>query len=165
MTQIYWVIALVATGVFVVQFVLSLFFGDMDADTDAGMDAGSIVSFKGLVHFGIGFGWSMVLAGEATAASLLTATIIGLVFIFVLWYLYVQAYRLQTKRRAEKPEALVGRSGTIYNNRGAGRYVIQIPRNGSMGELDVVSRSGRTDYTTGERVGIEAYTDDVYYIS
>ena len=48
---IFLIIALVTTGIFLIQFVLSIFFGDMDADVDA--DISSVVSFKGLTHFGL----------------------------------------------------------------------------------------------------------------
>lgn len=166
--QIYWLIALVATGVFVVQFVISVFFGevdvDIDGDADTDTDMGSIVSFKGLVHFGIGFGWSMVLAGDASLVNILTSVVIGLVFVFVLWKLYVLAYRLQKENHAESPEAVVGRYGTVYTNMGAGRYIVQVTHNGALRELDVVSASGQAGYRTGERVTIERYDDNVYYI-
>ena len=56
---IFLIIALVTTGIFLIQFVLSIFFGDMDADVDVDADISSVVSFKGLTHFGIGFGWYM----------------------------------------------------------------------------------------------------------
>ena len=55
-SNIFLIIALVTTGIFVVQFILSIFFGDFDADADIDTDIGSVVSFKGLTHFGIGFG-------------------------------------------------------------------------------------------------------------
>ena len=52
---IFLIIALVTTGIFLIQFVLSIFFGDIDADVDVDADISSVVSFKGLTHFGIGF--------------------------------------------------------------------------------------------------------------
>ena len=60
-STIFLIIALVTTGIFVIQFVLSIFFGDIDADVDVDADISSVVSFKGLTHFGIGFGWYMYL--------------------------------------------------------------------------------------------------------
>lgn len=168
--QIFWLIALVATGVFVVQFILTVFFGDVDVDVDgdatADADVSSIVSFKGLVHFCIGFGWMMVLSGdEATLTSVLTSTVTGLVFVIVLWRLYVLAYRLQKITGTERPDALVGRYGTVYNNMGDGRYIVQIEYNGARRELDVVSESQRTDYKTGERVTVERFEENKYYIA
>ena len=56
-STIFLIIALVTTGIFVIQFVLSIFFGDIDADVDVDADISSVVSFKGLTHFGIGFWW------------------------------------------------------------------------------------------------------------
>ena len=69
---IFLIIALVTTGIFLIQFVLSIFFGDIDADVDVGADISSVVSFKGLTHFGIGFGWYMYLVGNADIASSLS---------------------------------------------------------------------------------------------
>lgn len=77
---IFLIIALVTTGIFLIQFVLSIFFGDMDADVDA--DISSVVSFKGLTHFGIGFGWYMYLAGNADIASYAIGILVGLFFVF-----------------------------------------------------------------------------------
>ena len=54
------IIALVTTGIFLIQFVLSIFFGDLDADVDVDTDISSVVSFKGLTHFGIGFAQCLV---------------------------------------------------------------------------------------------------------
>ena len=64
------IIALVTTGIFLIQFVLSIFFGDLDADVDVDTDISSVVSFKGLTHFGIGFGWYMYLAGNTEIQKL-----------------------------------------------------------------------------------------------
>lgn len=166
--QIFWLIALVATGVFLVQFIISVFFGDIDLDFDGDAnidtDLGSIVSFKGLSHFGIGFGWTMVLYREPTTRNLIIATVMGLVFVIVLWRLYILAYKLQKVRHPEKPERLVGRYGTVYTNMGDGRYIIQMSHNGALRELDVVSASGNTTLRTGERVTINRFEDNIYYI-
>ena len=54
-STIFLIIALVTTAIFLIQFVLSIFFGDIDADVDVDADISSVVSFKGLTHFGIGF--------------------------------------------------------------------------------------------------------------
>ena len=63
-SNIFLIIALITTGIFVIQFILSIFFGDIDTEIDIDADISSVVSFKGLTHFGIGFGWYMYLAGH-----------------------------------------------------------------------------------------------------
>lgn len=65
--NVYFFAALVSTGIFLLQFILSIFFGSMDTDIDvnadgnADIDMSSVLSFKGLIHFCMGFGWFMYL--------------------------------------------------------------------------------------------------------
>lgn len=77
-SNIFLIIAVVTTGIFVIQFILSIFFGDIDADVDVDADISSMVSFKGLTHFGIGFGWYMYLIGNTDIQSYVIAILIGL---------------------------------------------------------------------------------------
>ena len=63
-------------------------FGDMDADVDVDADISSVVSFKGLTHFGIGFGWYMYLAGNTEIQSYVIGILVGLFFVFAVWFLY-----------------------------------------------------------------------------
>ena len=53
-SNIYYIIAGVAYSIFIMQFILSQFFGDFDVDTEADFSVSDIVSFKGLIHFCIG---------------------------------------------------------------------------------------------------------------
>ena len=63
-------------------------FGDIDADADIDTDINSVVSFKGLTHFGIGFGWYMYLQHNTEIQTYLTGVAIGLIFVFAVWFLY-----------------------------------------------------------------------------
>lgn len=47
-SNIFLIIALITTGIFVIQFILSIFFGDIDTEIDIDADISSVVSFKGL---------------------------------------------------------------------------------------------------------------------
>ena len=113
-STIFLIIALVTTGIFVIQFVLSIFFGDMDADVDVDADISSVVSFKGLTHFGIGFGWYMYLAGNTEIQSYVIGILVGLFFVLAVWFLYKKAYQLQQVNHSEQTDQLVGRECTIY---------------------------------------------------
>lgn len=161
--SIFLIIALVTTGIFLVQFVLSIFFGDIDADTDVDTDISSLVTFKGLTHFGIGFGWYMYLAGNTEIQSYVIAFLIGLFFMVAVWFLYKKAYQLQQENRAETTEQLVGRECTIYFQQGNGRYTVEVSRNGAMREVDVHSETEKV-YQTGERTVITSYKDGTLYI-
>lgn len=160
---IFLIIALVTTGIFLVQFVLSIFFGDLNADTDVDTDISSVVSFKGLTHFGIGFGWYMYMGGSTEVVNYVIAIIVGLFFMIAVWYLYKKAYQLQQVNRAEATDQLVGRECAIYFNRGDGKYTVQVSRNGAMREVDVISESGK-DYRTGDKATIVSYKDGTLYI-
>ena len=135
-STIFLIIALVTTGIFLIQFVLSIFFGDIDADVDVDADISSVVSFKGLTHFGIGFGWYMYLAG---------------------------AYQLQQVNHNEQTDQLVGRECVIYFKQSDSKYTVQTTRDGAMREVDVISESGKA-YQTGDRTMITSYKDGTLFI-
>lgn len=159
--SIFLIIALVTTGIFLVQFVLSIFFGDLDADVDA--DISSVVSFKGLTHFGIGFGWYMYLSGNTEIQSYVIAILTGLCFVFAVWFLYKKAYQLQQVNRSEQTEQLVGRECTIYFKQSENKYTVQTNRDGAMREVDVISESGKA-YQTGDKTIISNYKNGILYI-
>ena len=138
-STIFLIIALVTTGIFVIQFVLSIFFGDIDADVDVDADISSVVSFKGLTHFGIGF------------------------FGLAVWFLYKKAYQLQQVNHSEQTDQLVGRECTIYFKQSDSKYTVQTTRDGAMREVDVISESGKT-YQTGDRTIITSYKDGTLFI-
>ena len=68
-SNIFLIIALITTGIFVIQFILSIFFGDIDTEIDIDADISSVVSFKGITHIGIGYGWYMYLTGLSNVAK------------------------------------------------------------------------------------------------
>lgn len=161
--NIFLIIALVTTGIFAIQFILSVFFGDVDADVELDADLSSMVSFKGLTHFGIGFGWYMYLAGNGDVQSYVIAILIGLFFIFAVWFLYKKAYQLQQVNPTEKAEQLVGRECSVYFRQESGKYTVQISKDGAMREIDAVSQTGKS-YQTGDKTLITAYKDGTLYI-
>lgn len=65
MSEVYYLLAAISYGIFLVQFILSWFGGDTDLDVDLDgeldMNVSDIVSFKGLIHFIMGAsGWLCV---------------------------------------------------------------------------------------------------------
>jgi len=90
----YVILLIVSSGLFLLTTVISLFFGDMDIDMDADLDVGSgfmvsdVISFKGLIHFTIGFSLTLTLMNEFSLLSVATGVITGVIFVLVLYYLY-----------------------------------------------------------------------------
>ena len=162
-SNIFLTIAIVTTGIFAVQFILSVFFGDFDADTDLYTAISSVVSFKGLTHFGIGFGWYMYLQHNTEIQTYLTGFVIGLIFVFAVWFLYKKAYQLQQTNHSEKTEQLVGRECTIDFKQKEKKYTVQGSRDGAMREIDVITESGKP-YQTGDKASITSYKDGTLYI-
>lgn len=162
-STIFLIIALVTTGIFAIQFILSIFFGDIDADVDVDADISSVVSFKGLTHFGIGFGWYMYLAGNTEIQSYVIGILVGLFFVLAVWFLYKKAYQLQQVNHTEQTDQLVGRECVIYFKQSDSKYTVQTTRDGAMREVDVISESGKT-YQTGDRTIITSYKDGTLFI-
>lgn len=163
-TTLFLALAVLATALFLVQFIMSIFFGDLetDLDTTADLDLGSMISFKGLTHFCIGMGWYMYLSGGTDALSYGIGILTGLAFVFILWFLYKKAYQLQKENKPEKNEALLGRECTIYAHNG-NRFVVQIAVNGALREREVRSLGGKS-YRTGEKTTVCKVENGVLYI-
>ena len=94
----YVIVLIVSSGLFLITTISSLFFGDMDLDMDTDLDVGSgfmlsdVISFKGLIHFTIGFSLTLTLMKEFTLLSTVIGVITGIVFVAVLYYLYKMTY-------------------------------------------------------------------------
>jgi uncharacterized membrane protein len=67
---------------------------DLDADVDVGSGflVSDVISFKGLVHFTIGFSLTLTLMGEFSILSATIGVITGIVFVLILYYLYKLLY-------------------------------------------------------------------------
>jgi hypothetical protein len=92
----YEIVLVASSAFFVLSTVGSLLFGGMDVDLDADVDAGTLLSdifsFKGLVHFAIGFSLVLTLMHETSLASVAGGVITGGIFALILYYLYKWMY-------------------------------------------------------------------------
>jgi ABC-type transport system involved in multi-copper enzyme maturation permease subunit len=90
----YVIVLIVSAGLFLLTTIIALFFGSVDVDMNSDLDLGSgfmlsdVISFKGLVHFAIGFSLSLTLMKEFSLMSATVGTVTGIVFVLVLYYLY-----------------------------------------------------------------------------
>ena len=105
----------------------------------------------------------MYLAGNTEIQSYIIGILVGLFFVFAVWFLYKKAYQLQQVNRTEQTDQLVGRECTIYFKQSDSKYTVQTNRDGAMREVDVISESGKA-YQTGDRTVITRYQDGTLYI-
>lgn len=171
--MIYFGIALFCTLIFIVQFILSFFLGEFDLDSELDIDGdgisdfnwSDILSFKGLIHFGIGFGWTMWF-NQGMDNKLLAAIIaigVGLIFVGVLWSVYWFARKLENPNTQEKGEDLVGREVKIYLVLTDTRYKAFILRNNRRQLIEVKSRGNKV-YKTGDSAVVKEYKKGIYLI-
>ena len=166
----YFGIALFCTGIFLIQFILSLFFTEIDTDIDIDCDGvpdltwTDFISFKGIIHFGIGFGWTMWFNQDSDNKLLATiiAIFVGLVFVVVLWLAYALTRRLESTVKEESGPDLVGREVEIYVKL-SNRYSAYVTKEGSKKLITVVS-DGNKLYHPGDRLRITKFKYNKYFI-
>jgi hypothetical protein len=105
----WYVIVLIASAaLFLLTTIGSFVFGGMELDIDTDVDidtggdffGGDIFSFKGLLHFAMGFSLTLTLMKEVTIVSVSIGIVAGLVFVFALYSLYKVFYtKLQQSMR------------------------------------------------------------------
>jgi hypothetical protein len=121
-TMAWYVIVLIASAaLFLLTTIGSFIFGemDLDIDTDVDMDTGGdffggdIFSFKGLLHFAMGFSLTLTLMKEVTITSVSIGIIAGVVFVFVLYFLYKMTYT-KLQQSMKYTDEIVEMDGEVY---------------------------------------------------
>lgn len=166
MINFYYLIAGIAYGIFILQFLISQFFGDVDVDIDADGDADfditSLVSFKGLIHFCMGcFGWLSLKQfnmGHVTYMDWFLGFLIGIIFLIVLYFIYKLATKFNHVPKTDSN--LVGKTGIIKFVTEEG-YCVSIINNGEVQELITYSN---TKHNSGEAITIKELVNGRYYI-
>ena len=157
--QIFWVISIVFSVLFVFQFVLSIIGIDFDADAEAdigdvdsvdGLDTDfALLSVRSIIAFFTFFGWTGVVAlsgGMAPFLAILLASSAGFVAMLVVAYIFYLFIKLQSSGTLNLDNAL-GNTGEVYliipgDKSGVGK--VQMKVQGSLRELDAI--------TTGEAI-------------
>lgn len=151
--KIFWIIALIGSGLFVVMMLVTFITGggDMDVDGDfngdVDMDADGGFSFftiKNLIAFFTIFGWSGIAALENDLAKLyviLIATVCGLIMMFIMAGLFYLISRLHDSGTLEIKNA-IGNIGEVYLTIGESRSSIgkvNVRIQGALRELEALT--------------------------
>lgn len=164
MMKVLWAITLSASLIFVIQTIMTFlgagdFGGDFDTDMDAdfscdasdgasGHSGIGLLSFRNLVNFCLGFGWTAVLLkGEiaSTAVLFIVATLIGIGLVACVMLLFKWISGMQQSGNINLFKSAVGCVGKVYipipgERKGQGK--VQISINDSVREYDAVTDDG-----------------------
>ena len=168
--RIYWGIALFASVIFVIQLVLSFVgiadMGDGDADfggdvaDDSLDDAGAmhLLSFRNIIYFLLGLGWTGISLWNVISSRVLlavVAVVVGCLFVGVFLFLFRQMMRLQSNGAFDINDA-VGKVCDVYLRipaAGQGLGKVQISLGGSVQELDARTE-GEEPLSSGTKVRV-----------
>ncbi len=173
--KFFWVIALCASLVFLIQTIMTFVGLGTDADVDAGPMDGSIdsmedgslsgvFSFRNLINFLLGYGWAGALLFSSIEKKWLlqvVAIAVGLVFVLAFVFMFRQVMKLSHDGSFKLQEA-VGLKADVYLRIPAGRSgrgKVQVSVKGSVHEVDAVTDSD-AEIATGGHVEILAVLGD-----
>jgi len=171
----YTILFITVMAVFIIKLAVSWFAGDFDLDIDldgdADFDTSSAFSFKGLLHFFVGFS-SYLFARSYTStvnivngqvqfsiADYVWAIIVGIAVMFALYFAYKIA--LKANCESKNPQELInGSKGKIYLNLGNGQYSVQA--NTLAGTTNVTAFYSGDDLEVGTEVKLVTEGNQIF---
>lgn len=174
MLQVFWGVAIVASLVFVILFVLTIIgldHSDVDIDLNADgdgtmMETGdglNIFTIKNFIGFLMGFGWAGVCLYDSISSPgvmLLVASVVGCLFVAMFVLIYKQSRKLDKDGTFNINDTL-GKTANVYLRipaEGRGKGKIQVSINGSVHEIDAVT--DEDEIPTGRNVRIVEVIDN-----
>ncbi len=137
--KILWGVTLAASLVFIIQTALTFIGADVDAagldgadidapvgdvsDADLG-GGGNLYTFRNLINFLLGFGWSVILLEDAIPAlglRLVVAVAVGVALVALVMWLFRLLGKMQQSGNIDVYKSAVGCEGTCYLTIPAGR--------------------------------------------
>ena len=162
MTQVYWVITVPATVIFVLLLILTIFGSDLESDVQTGFDHSiadgdsipfQFLSVKNIVGFFTMFGWSglgFLSAGLAPWLVIMLSIICGLSMMVAMATLFYFMSKLTDSGTLDLKNA-IGHLGEVYltipaNRNGMGK--VQLTVQGSIRTLDAITDDQETIVTS-----------------
>lgn len=165
MMKVLWGITLAASLIFVIQTIMTFLGADaggdfdmdaggvdgMDADFDAsGADAPSgmnLYTFRNLINFLLGFGWSVILLQDSISSMtllLIVSVLVGLALVAIVMYLFKWLSGMQQSGNIDVYKSAVGCQGKVYltipgERQGEGK--VQITINNAVREYSALTDS------------------------
>ena len=170
--KVYWVTALISSGIFIVLIILTILGGDADdmgGDVDAEVDGDSgigfqFLSFKNLMGFFTIFGWTGIACldnGLTTSVTVIISVICGLFMMTAMAALFYYLAKLQSSGTLKLKNAL-NQVGEVYLTIGSKRSSIgkvSINVQGTLRELEALTDENN-DLVQGNVVQVKEVTDN-----
>ena len=157
--KLLWGVTLTATLIFIIQTVMT-FLGadadgtDFDVDVDTSMDGAdlsnieggsNLYTFRNLVNFFLGFGWSAILlqsSVKSTALLIFLSVLVGVGLVVAVMYLFKWLSTMQQSGNINVYKSAVGCQGKCYlviPGERAGEGKVQITIQGAVREYNAVT--------------------------
>ncbi|MBK6283407.1 MAG: hypothetical protein IPF54_12815 [Draconibacterium sp.] len=176
--QVFWVITIPATVVFLILLALTIFGSDADVDVDTDVDGDisdgdsipfQFLSLKNIVAFFAVFGWSgigFINAGLASWLVILIAFICGLLMMVLMASLFYFMSKLAESGTLNMKNA-VGKLGEVYlvipgNRAGIGK--VQLNVQGSLRTLDAITDDAENILTSSIIEVLEVIDDQILLV-
>ena len=147
--QVLWGVTLVASLIFIIQSIATFIgadadsidsdidFDGVDADVPDAVDGGhgmNLLTFRNLVNFCLGFGWTAILLHDQIASGgllMLVAILVGAGLVALIMYLFKWVSSMQQSGTINVWKSAVGCQGTVYltipgERKGEGKVQITI---------------------------------------
>lgn len=172
----FWYVALISSTIFLLQTILTFVGGHdtdgLSADFDGNLDhvdaPFQLFSFRNLINFLLGFGWTGVVFYETISNRIILvalAAIVGCVFVMLFFFLIKQILKL-SEDNTFKLDSLLNGNGRVYvpipeNMSGKGK--IQISINGTNHEIEAMTEE-QEKLTSGTTVTVEKIKDNIIIV-
>ena len=161
----FWFIAIPASIVFILQTVLTFVGADASDGADADFDSNlsgtdtpfQLFSFRNLINFLLGFGWTGISFYESITNKtilILISLLVGIMFVIVFFVIIKQIQKLAENNSFNIANTL-GKTAEVYLTipaKKSGKGKILISLNGSFHELDAITE--KDEIKTGSMVRI-----------
>ena len=173
--QAFWYLAFFASLIFIFQTIMTFLGTDASADLDADFDGDfhnveapfELFSFRNLINFLLGFGWTGVAfyAKMNEVFLMITAFVVGIIFVGIFFFIIKQILKLQEDNTFNLNNAL-GKTAQVYlhipaNKSGSGK--VQLSVNGSFHELEAMTEEAEK-IKSGENVKVVKIENQVLFV-
>lgn len=162
----YYILGIISYGIFIIQFILSSFGfleTDLDVDFDGNTDfsVGDLLSFKGLIHFLMGFSGWLMLSDKITTLTISCACGAGIIFMILLYFIYKLCMKFNSEPTMKSKTDLIGEVVMVYVPLPNGNCVCKVD---SPSYTEIICKAD-TEVKVGDILTIKSYKDGIYYIS